>query len=104
MELQNSQQQIDLKKSLRQLEPIQTEYVIKSALIVAMQRLNLELENIDATITDVMTEFKTTSLEKIVEAIRSGSLAKFGKCYKLSTHEICHWIRQNNESKKSKLL
>jgi len=44
------------------------------------------------------------NLKDIREALRNGSLAKYGITYKLNTQVICFWIREYLKSKKSKLL
>jgi len=69
-----------------------------------MQRTEMELKNIDETIDDIYSEFGHINLGDIKKAIRNGSLAKYGRTYKLSTQEICFWIREFLKSKDSNRL
>jgi hypothetical protein len=64
-----------------------------------MQRLNTELPNVNDTITDIVSEFPYLKLQDVINSIRKGSLGNFGRTYKLSTQEICVWIRKNTETK-----
>jgi hypothetical protein len=68
-----------------------------------MQRTEMELKNIDETIEDIYSEFKNISLKEIKSAIRNGSLAKYGRSYRLSTQEVCYWIREYLKENKNKL-
>ncbi len=68
-----------------------------------MQRIDMEFNNIDETVLIVLDEFSFLSLNKIREAIRLGSLAQYGRTYKLNTQEVCFWIRKYIESNKNKL-
>ena len=68
-----------------------------------MQRTEMELKNIDETIEDIYSEFKNISLKEIKTAIRNGSLAKYGRSYRLSTQEVCYWIREYLKENKNKL-
>ena len=68
-----------------------------------MQRTGMELKNIDETIEDIYSEFKNLTLKEVKTAIRSGSLAKYGRSYRLSTQEICYWIREYLKENKNKL-
>jgi hypothetical protein len=38
-------------------------------------------------------------LKEINEAIRLGSLGKYGRTYKLNTQEVCMWIHEYLKSK-----
>ena len=78
-------------------------YNLKPSLVIAMQRTEMELKNIDETIEDIYSEFKNISLKEIKKAIRNGSLAKYGRSYRLSTQEVCYWIREYLKENKNKL-
>lgn len=88
---------------MRLSETTQTESVISLALVVAMQRVDQELTDVNATVQDVIKEFWYMKTKDVIEAIRSGSLGKYGKTFKLNTQEVCLWIRAYQESKKTKL-
>lgn len=76
---------------------------IKKSLIIAIERTGFNLSSIDSTALDIFYEFKNESLFKIREAIRKGSLGEYGISYRLSTQEICVWIKKYLEVKKTKL-
>ena len=61
---------------------------------LAFERTATEPYNIDNMIVDVTTEFPKLSDDEFTKAIRNGSLGKYGKVYKLSTTEVCFWIRE----------
>jgi hypothetical protein len=67
---------------------------LKKSLAVAMQRTDSEISNIDLTINDIFNEFKNKKIGDVIEAIRQGSLGKYGLTYKLNTQAICYWINQ----------
>lgn len=69
-----------------------------------MERLRMDFQSIDETIIDLLDEFKHVRLKDIREALRNGSLGKYGKTYRLSTQEVCVWIREHLKTKKTNLL
>lgn len=69
-----------------------------------MERIGMELTNIDSTIYDISTEFSFLSVEKIQIAIRCGALGKYGRTYKMTTQEVCYWIREYIKSKDTNRL
>jgi hypothetical protein len=77
---------------------------VKKSLAIVMSRLDMDFKDIDLTAVDLIDEFKFMNLKDIREALRNGSLAKYGITYKLNTQVICFWIREYLKSKKSKLL
>ena len=89
---------------LKQLEAQVIEYNLKVFLAIAMQRTEMEMKNLDTCIEDISSEFNYLNLWQIKEAIRLGSLAKYGRSYKLSTQEVCFWIREFIKENKSKQL
>lgn len=86
------------------LEVQERGYNIKPSLVLVMERLNQDLKNIDATIEDICTEFPRLKLKDLKEILRLGALAKFGRTYKLSTQEICFWIREYYKQQNAKSL
>ena len=99
--MQNNQlqQRNNLNKLLRQLDPMVLEDELKRSLVLVMQRLNTELPNVNDTIADIASEFPYLKLQDIINSLRKGSLGNYGRTYKLSTQEICVWIRKNTENK-----
>lgn len=61
---------------------------------IACERTNGELSNLDSTIIDIQNEFPELREEDFKKALKGGSLGKYGRTYKLSTQEICIWIRE----------
>lgn len=61
---------------------------------VAFERTNTEVVNIEKMSFDIISEFPELSDEDFKKSIRNGGLGKYGKTYKLSTQEICIWIRE----------
>lgn len=69
--------------------------VIKLSMALAIERTNTPAFNVDNLVGDVLDEFKGVSVNIITEAIKKGSLGSYGKTYKLSTQEVCIWVREH---------
>lgn len=69
-----------------------------------MSRLSMDFKNIDETANDLVNEFSYVNLKQIREALRKGSLGYYGKTYKLSTQEVCVWVREYLKCNKTKLM
>jgi len=76
---------------------------IKKSLAITMERVGQDFNNIDETVKDLSNEFKHLKINQFREAIRNGSLGMYGKTFKLSTQEVCYWIREYLKSRKSSL-
>lgn len=68
-----------------------------------MQRVNHDFPEIDRTIEDVISEFSFMPIKDVRQALRNGSLGRYGLSYRLSTQEVCVWILKYLDSQKSKL-
>tara|TARA_R110000772_G_scaffold167652_2_gene279376 strand:+ start:867 stop:1205 length:339 start_codon:yes stop_codon:yes gene_type:complete len=68
--------------------------LVKKSIALAFERTNTTVFNIENLIEDVLREFKHKDIELITKAIKNGSLGLYGKTYKLSTQEVCIWIRE----------
>jgi len=91
--------------TLQQKSEIATrEFNLKNSLAVAFERTNTSPFNLDKLVSDVLSEFPRVSNEDITLALRSGSLGKYGRTFKLSTQEVCFWIREYQKSKTKKSL
>jgi hypothetical protein len=77
---------------------------LNKSILLAFERTSTEPNNIENMINDVITEFPRVSKETFTLAIRDGSLGKYGKTYKLSTQDICIWIREYLKSKRPTML
>jgi len=74
----------------------QTEAIdeIKKSLIISMQRVQMELPELDLTCLDIFNTFKNVSVREIREALKKGSTGAYGSTYRMSTQEVCIWIRK----------
>ncbi len=61
---------------------------------MVMERVGLDFKDLDSTIQDLISEFGHVSLKDIREALRNGSLGLYGQTFRLSTQEVCIWIRK----------
>lgn len=68
--------------------------LIKVSLATAFERTGTEPYNIEPMLRDIITEFPRESEEDIIKAIRNGALGMYGRTYKLTTQEVCVWIRE----------
>lgn len=67
---------------------------IQTSLGFVMKRLdNTNLDVLSAT-EAIFETFPRMPLENIKLAIKNGSTGKYGRTYKLTTQEICYWIRE----------
>ena len=104
MENQTLQTQNNSKILLKQLEVQEIGFNLKPSLAIAIQRTEMKLKNIEETVEDIATEFRHLNLSEIKLALRNGSLGKYGRTYKLSTQEVCFWIREFIKEKNHKNL
>jgi hypothetical protein len=86
MKLQQSQAQQEITTQISNQE-------LEMAIAVAFERTATEFYNIQNMVKDVINEFGDVQKDDIIKAIRNGGLGMYGKTYKLSTQEICIWIR-----------
>lgn len=86
-----------------QLDPNQANIELKKSLALAMERLDMDLKDIDATSFDIQNEFPNTKLTDIRCALKKGALGAYGRTFKLSTQEVCFWIREYKKSRSANL-
>jgi hypothetical protein len=77
---------------------------LNQSIAVAIERTKTEPFNIQPMAQDILSEFPKISNDEFTLAIRNGSLGKYGKTYKLSTQEVCFWIREYLKEKNKKTL
>ena len=70
------------------------ENTLKASIGLAFERVNLPVFKIDDLSKDVLSEFKGKDINLITEAIKKGSLGLYGRTYRMSTQEVCIWIRE----------
>ncbi|HOD09935.1 MAG TPA: hypothetical protein PKH91_04245 [Flavobacterium sp.] len=78
-------------------------YKLIAMLSIASERLDSEITNIDKMFEDIKKEFCKKNIDDVIEAVRLGSLGKYGVNYKLTTQVVCFWIRCYTEPKIDKL-
>jgi hypothetical protein len=94
--LQNTQNNLDLQ--------VVNKCGIKiiQVLLLASDRMGVEIKNIENVALDVYDSFKHVKIQEIEIAIKNGSLGKYGIQYKLTSHIICFWIYQYLKEKNHK--
>lgn len=79
--------------------------VLKQAIAVAFDRTGTippEINVINAMVEDIFSEFPKLDELQIKKALRNGGLGMYGKTFKLTTQELCIWIRQYIEDTRFK--
>jgi hypothetical protein len=94
----------NLQKSPQQQELQIRESSLNLSIAVAIERTKTEPFIIQPMVQDILSEFPRISNDDFTLAIRNGSLGKYGKTYKLSTQEVCFWIREYLKEKNKKTL
>lgn len=74
----------------------QTHKEIASLIPLAVERTGSELskEYMYTMAIDIAKEFRNHDLELIKTALKKGALGHFGSTFKLTTQEVCIWIRK----------
>ena len=75
-------------KCIQTFEPL-----LRIAIATAFERTGTDPYNIDSMVNDIFTEFPNITEEQITKSMRNGGLGMYGKTYKLTTQEVCIWIR-----------
>lgn len=78
-------------------------FKLKTMLLIAAERLESDIPNVEKMFEDIKNEFGNRKIEVVIEAIRLGSLGKYGVNYKLTTQVVSYWIRCYTEPKIDKL-
>jgi len=78
-------------------------FKLKAMLLIASERLDSNIENVDKMFIDIKNEFGKRKIDDVIEAIRLGSLGKYGVNYKITTQVVSYWIRCYTEPKIDKL-
>jgi hypothetical protein len=55
-------------------------------------------------VKDVLEEFPRVKEVDLISAIRNGGLGMYGRTFRLSTQEVCYWIRQYTNPKQQEKL
>ena len=99
MKLQESLPSLDLKKN-----EINKQQSLQKALFYAFERTKSEPFDITLLVKDVLEEFPRVKETDLILAIRNGSLGMYGRTFRLSTQEVCYWIRQYTNPKQQERL
>lgn len=67
---------------------------LQTSLVFAFERTKTDPFDVSGLIKDVLIEFPKLSSNDIITALRNGSLGMYGRTFKLSTQEVCYWIRE----------
>lgn len=76
---------------------LHSKQILKQAVAVAFDRTGTtppEVKVIDSMVEDIFSEFPKLNEDQIKKALRNGGLGMYGKTYKLTTQELCIWIRR----------
>ena len=65
------------------------------SIALAFQRVNVEPVKVSEIAEDVKKAFPKCTENELIEAIRRGALGEFGRTYRMSTQEVCIWIREH---------
>lgn len=84
----------NLKKSEDNTQTRSTE--VLSFIPLAVERTGSEIsrEKMINMSRDICNEFSKVNIDVIKSAMRKGALGNFGSTYKLTTQEVCIWIRK----------
>lgn len=89
MNLQESLPSLELKKN-----EINKQQSLQKALFYAFERTKSEPFDITLLVKDILEEFPRVKEADLILAIRNGGLGMYGRTFRLSTQEVCYWIRQ----------
>ena len=89
----NNSKQLQTKSDLT-TQAFKNIEVIKQSMALAFERTNLPVFDIDNLSNDILKEFENKDINLITSAIRNGSLGVYGRTYRMSTQEVCIWVRE----------
>jgi hypothetical protein len=99
MKLQESLPSLELKKNKDNRQQ-----ALQKALFYAFERTKSEPFDITLLVKDVLEEFPRVKETDLISAIRNGGLGMYGRTFRLSTQEVCYWIRQYTNPKQQEKL
>lgn len=76
---------------------------VSKSISASILRVGLEPVEPNLILTDIEREFKSVDVKSIQEAIRLGSTGKYGRTYRLTSQEVCFWIREYLKEKNKPL-
>ncbi len=79
-------------------------FSLKKAIALAFDRTRSEPFDISSMVQDILTEFPRVKEADLISAIRNGGLGMYGRTFRLSTQEVCYWIRQYTNPKQQEKL
>ncbi len=94
---------MNLTISQNNLDPQTPNSEIIASLVIAFDRTNTPLIDLSNMANDVVNEFRRIEITEIQKAIRNGALGKYGRTYRMSTQEVCIWIREYLKEKNKNL-
>jgi len=66
---------------------------VEKSIVLAFERVGLMPEHISNISNDLKSAFPTAKDEIIIEVIKEGALGAYGRTYRMSSQEICIWVR-----------
>jgi hypothetical protein len=93
----------DKKLTSEQNNSLKFSDYLELSLLKTELRTGKSLVNIQETMVDIKQEFKDLTVERIIKAIRNGSLGYYGITYNLTTQQICFWIIEYLKPSKSSI-
>lgn len=67
---------------------------LQDALFFAFERTKTAPFDVTGLVKDVLSEFPRLSGQDLIIALRNGGLGMYGRTFRLSTQEVCFWIRE----------
>jgi len=67
---------------------------LQKALFFAFERTKTDPYDTTSLVKDVLSEFPRLSGDTLKAALRNGGLGMYGRTFRLSTQEVCFWIRE----------
>lgn len=86
-------------KSQQHLETSTLTSNLEMSIAIAFERTQTTPFDIANMVKDISEEFEGLNELVILKAIKRGALGDYGYTYKLSTQQICIWIREYKKEK-----
>lgn len=86
-----TQQQQNLEKDIQDYRM----NIVKTSLTLAFSRTgsDFDKELANSIYLDAVEAFPDITLDEFTQALKNGGLGMYGKTYKLTSQEVCIWIR-----------
>lgn len=75
---------------------------LSQSIVLAFKRVNVQPERVLDIAEDIVKTFPTIDEKDLIEAVKRGALGEFGRTYRMSTQEVCIWVREYIKSTSEK--